>query len=128
MALQRFGLFFQAFIGQAALDIINAAPLGRRQTGDVSAGFFRRLRTIKVSQPAHREVVATIHPQGALVVAFRCRIIFARRRHIPEPEHRIAIAAVDPLSLRIIVLCPIQLSGLQRVIALFDQQPVAVGL
>ena len=128
MALQRCGLFFQSFIGQAALDIINAAPLGRRQTGDIGAGFFRRLRTIKISQPANRQVVAAIHPQGALIIALRCGIIFARCRHISEPEHRIAIGTVDSLSLRIIVLRPIQLSGLQRGIALFDQQPVAVRL
>lgn len=56
------------------------------------------------------------------------RRLFARRRDIPQPQHGIAVGAIDPLRTGIIVLRLRKLAGFQGVIPLLYQQPVAVSL
>ena len=128
LALQGLRLFLQPVVGQAALDIINTAPLGSRKAGDPGAGFLGRFGAIEVGQAAHRQVIAAIQAQRLLIIALRRRRLFARRRDVAQPQHGIAVGPIDPLRLGIIILRLRKLTGLQGVIPLLDQQPVAVGL
>ncbi|EPB24006.1 hypothetical protein H216_2199 [Klebsiella pneumoniae DMC0526] len=127
LALQSLRLFLQPVVSQAALNIIDTAPLSGREAGDPGAGFLRRFGAIEVGQAAHRQVIAAIQAQRLLVIALRRRL-FARRRDIPQPQHGIAVGAIDPLRLGIIVLRLRKLAGFQGVIPLLYQQPVAVSL
>lgn len=127
LALQSLRLFLQPVVSQAALNIIDTAPLSGREAGDPGAGFLRRFGAIEVGRAAHRQVIAAIQAQRLLVIALRRRL-FARRRDIPQPQHGIAVGAIDPLRTGIIVLRLRKLAGFQGVIPLLYQQPVAVSL
>ena len=104
LALQGLRLFLQPVVGQAALNIIDAAPLGGRKTSDPGAGFLGRFSAIEVGQAAHRQIIPAIQAQRLLIIALSRRRRLARRRDVAQPQHGIAVGPIDPLRLGIIIL------------------------
>nr|VUD32165.1 Uncharacterised protein [Raoultella sp. NCTC 9187] len=63
-----------------------------------------------------------------MIVALRRGALFTHGGHVAEAKDRVAVGAIHPLRLRVGALRLRQLPGLQRAVALLNQQPVAVGL